>query len=94
MARPGEATHTAFFRECSSGAWPGTARLGEAGLHTQRGGIPVAVRRGWARPGAAWLGEAWLGYTHCILRGAEVWRGRAGRGMAWLGKHTASLRGC
>ena len=64
----------------------GGARRGRARLDTLRGGIPAEVGLGSARQCREGRGSAWQGYTHCILRGAEVWRGLARLGQARPGK--------
>jgi len=53
--------------------------------------LKLFTLRGLARRGQARRGQARQGYTHCIPRGAEVWRGLAGSGLArhgkaWLGE--------
>ena len=63
--------------------WLGEAGKGMAWLHTRH----LTGCRSVASQGKARLGRARRGYTHCILRGAEVWLcaawlGTAGRGMA------------
>lgn len=75
------------------GAWPGTARLGEAGLHTQRGGIPVAVRLDPAWHGMARLHTLHLTGCSSVARLGEAWRGMAGLGRARHGYTHCILSG-
>lgn len=95
--RWGRASSFCYAWQCKAKQGNGKALPVWAGLGSTHCGEKSPQKSGPAGSGSARLGRAWLGYTHCIPRGAEVWQGSAGLGAAGSGvarqthgKHTAS----